>query len=344
MLSIRPDRLSLTHLVRRLTLNDFFKSPISGQEFEKVSEAQISVVPKTKTSVTKKFHNFNISVNSQRNLKDKISYLFQFAKSRSIKTYSGKTLPNFKICFLTLTLPSAQVHPTAEINKLCLEPFLEVLRKRLKMQNYVWRMEFQANGNVHYHLATDTYIDYFFAQKHWNNIINTLGYVARYAQKMDKMPYTQYLRNYSNNGAISPDIVYKRWVKGKASKWQHPNTVDVKNAKSSDSIGYYISKYFSKKEKGAKQNPLDNESNSYGLRLCFWSRSLSRCKAEAMPVDYYDYNFVKIFEQCENVLAKSFDYCKVFYFSFNQLPARVRSLIGAFFNAMRVEIEYIPAS
>lgn len=344
MISIRPNRLSVTKLVRRIQTGKFFDEPATTNAAT-APPAPAVVTPALKLpKLVKKFHNFKISENSQRNLRDKISYLFQFAKSRSIKTYSGKTIPNFKICFLTLTLPATQQQPTADINKNCLEPLLEVLRKRLSMQNYVWRLEHQANGNVHYHIATDTYIDYFFVQKHWNLILEKYGYVSRFASKMLAMPYTEYHKRYSKNGEISPGVTYKRWVKGKSEKWQKPNTVDVKNAKSSDNIGYYISKYFSKKEKSSKCNILDNEDNSFALRLCFWSRSLSKCKAESMPHDYYAYDLVQIFDRCKEALRCAFDYCTVYYFSFNQLPKVVKSILGEFFNDMKREIQYCPAA
>ena len=115
MISIRPNRLSLTQLVRRVNLGDFFEKSAINQNIEAVSPAVQPAVSVEKKKLEKKFHEFKISENSQRNLRDKISYLFQFAKSRRIKTYSGKVLPNFKICFLTLTLPSEQIHTTADI-------------------------------------------------------------------------------------------------------------------------------------------------------------------------------------------------------------------------------------
>lgn len=343
MVSIRPDRISFTTFVRRIKLFELLApAPAGGTSASNAGEARNasqSVLPK----LVKKFHNFEISKNSQRNLKDKISYLFQFARGRSVRTYNGKNIPNFKVCFLTLTLPSAQIHSSAEIVEKCLQPFLEVLRKRLKMQNYVYRMEFQSNGNIHFHLATDTYIDYFFAKKHWNRICEMLGYVSRYSEAMQKLSYNEYFARYSQGGKIANAVVYKRWLKGRASGWADPNSVDVKNAKSSDNIGWYISKYFSKKEKGAKQNSLDNESNAKALRLCFWSRSLSKCKSESMPFDFYEYNFERIFEALDCVYTRFYDYCKVVYYDFNKLPTNVRAIIGAFFGALKKEIDYVPA-
>lgn len=344
MISVRPNRISFVNYKRRIQLNNFEKAMPYPYCVIPVQKDEKKNAVKEKKQLIKKFHHFNISKNSQRHLKDKITYLFQFAKSRRIKTYSGKTLPNFKVCFLTLTLPSTQVHNSATITNECLDDFLQVLRKRLKMNNYVWRLEFQSNGNIHYHIATDCYVDYFFALKHWNTIINKLGYVNRYAEKMNKINYNEYANRYSQGGKIDKSILWKRWVKGKSSSWKNPNTVDVKNAKSSDNIAWYISKYFSKKEKGAKCNALDNEKNSFALRLSFWSRSLSRCKSESMPFDYYNVNWYQLCEECEEMLRCVYDYCRVYYYSFFNLPAKVKRIIGEFFNQMRTAIAYIPSS
>lgn len=344
MISIRPNRISCTQLVRRIRTGNFASADAGSEQPRPAVASQPRAVPVQKPKLVKMFHNFEISKNSARNLKDKIQYLFQFAKSRKIKTYNGKVIPNFKICFLTLTLPAPQVHNTAEITKDCLDAFLQVLRQRLSLKNYVWRMEFQANGNVHYHIATDVYIDYYFARKHWNAILETKGYVSAFAEKMMKLNYTDYARRFNPTGQTSPDVLYKRYVRGRAEKWRNPNTVDVKNAKSSDNIASYISKYFSKKEKKASKNPLDNEDNSFALRLCFWSRSLSKCKAESMPADYYAPDLVYYFERDASVLRCVFDYCRVYYYAFNQINVGLRAWLGEYFRLFMRSIEYEPAT
>lgn len=212
------------------------------------------------------------------------------------------------------------------------------------MNNYVWRLEFQANGNVHYHIATDTYIDYFFAQKSWNAILSKHGYIQSYATRMQSLSYTDYLARYCSGSSAPADVLYKRYVTGKASGWSNPNTVDVKNAKSSDNIGYYISKYFSKKEKSAAKNNLDNETNGFAVRLCFWSRSLSRCKAESMPVDYFPCDFRKLLKNCDGAIEKVFDYCRVIYFDWHKLASWAKWALGAYFAQEMKENDYIPAT
>ena len=59
----------------------------------------------------------------------KINWLYFLAKSKSVKTISGKEIYNFKINFITLTLPSKQIHPTNVITSQCLNQFITEMKK-----------------------------------------------------------------------------------------------------------------------------------------------------------------------------------------------------------------------
>jgi hypothetical protein len=305
--------------------------------------------PKTNTTsnkLEKKFHNFEISANSQKNLRSKVEWLFQYARSRNVKTYTNKFIKNYKCGFITLTLPSKQKHNTAYIITQMLDEFLQQLRKRIKMINYVWRLEFQANGNAHFHIVTDSYADYYLVQKLWNKILDKHGYIEPYRNKMSKLTYNEYINKFGtkkNGEKIQNEILFKRYNYGKSTNWSNPNTVDCKNISKGGSISFYISKYFSKKEKSAKKNDLDNESNSFALRLCYWSRSLSRCKSESMPIVYYDANIFELLKKDESVHICNYDYCTVIYYEFSKLSGFVKELIHRYFIKSRDEIEYVPA-
>lgn len=82
--------------------------------------------------------------------------------------------------FLTLTLPHEQIHTDAEINRKCLQPFLQRLKRDYEIENYFWRAEAQENGNLHYHLLIDRYIPKRYLQISWNNCVDALGYLERY--------------------------------------------------------------------------------------------------------------------------------------------------------------------
>lgn len=85
--------------------------------------------------------------------------------------------------FLTVTLPSDQIHTDAVINRQCLQPFLQMLKRHHGIENYFWRAEAQENGRVHFHILTDRYISKEDLQVSWNKAVNRLGYVDRYYEK-----------------------------------------------------------------------------------------------------------------------------------------------------------------
>ncbi len=90
--------------------------------------------------------------------------------------------------FVTLTLPSKQLHSDQTIKNQMLDPFVEWLkdspektkRKGCNVEAYLWRAESQENGNLHFHLICDRWIDHQRVRQKWNDISERLGYVSRY--------------------------------------------------------------------------------------------------------------------------------------------------------------------
>src|SRR4030065_2491656 len=52
--------------------------------------------------------------------------------------------------FLTLTLPSAQVHDDKFIKRRIFQPFMERLQRVDFCKPFIWRAEMQKNGNIHF--------------------------------------------------------------------------------------------------------------------------------------------------------------------------------------------------
>lgn len=339
--SVRPSKVVI--------YNEFTPVSSLGSSFEESmakNEFRESLKSKKDPSLvlSKSFHNFELSVNATRNLRDKINWLFQLAKSRYVKTYSGREIYNFKICFLTLTLPSVQMHPTSKITSDLFNHFLTEIKQRTKMENFVWRLEFQKNGNVHYHLVTDTFIDYHFSQKIWNRICEKLGYVTAFATKMESLSLQDYYRLYHQEGKDDFNLLAKRYAKGKAEKWQNPPSVDVKSASNENTISAYISKYFSKKSSGGSIcNALDTVENSFALRLWFCSRSLSKLKSISdysvtQCVDWH--NFFNGVERANKVF---FEYCTVIYFDIRKVYNEGKAYLYQLFRSYSSGLGYVPA-
>ena len=111
---------------------------------------------------------------SKRTLKRVIENLVNIVYENYDKTKKD----NAYLVFLTLTLPSKQIH-TDKLIKRQLSLFIERLQIEYNVKNYVWRAEAQKNGNIHFHLLVDRFIDKKEVQILWNRIINRLGYVDR---------------------------------------------------------------------------------------------------------------------------------------------------------------------
>lgn len=286
-------------------------------------------------------HNFELSKQARKNLRDKVTWLYHFAKKQTIKTVNGKQLSNFRMNFVTLKLPSEQMHTSDFITKNCLNQLLTEISAKTKMVNYVWRLEYQKNGNLHYHLATDTYIDYYFLRKTWNRILNKYGYVDNFTRKFEKMSFNEYYQYTVKNYPAPFDEIKARFDNGFKTQWKEPNTVDCKSVIGSKNIAFYISKYMSKKEDSSvvKKLPVceDNSSNS---RLWFCSRSLSRAKSVVDFCEAFETDLVKLLIDCEKVKKVVSDYAVCFYFCITELPYMVQKQLNKIFWEYRRLIAY----
>lgn len=339
--SLIPNKLTLFNSV-------FLRNP-ETQELKPIQSLGKNRVKKNveireSNSITRKHHNFTISNNAFRTLKSKISWLYYLAKSKQVKTYNGKHIFNFKIGFITLTLPSKQKHPTSYITKELLNHFLTEVRQRTKMENYVWRLEFQKNGNVHYHLVTDTYLDYHFILRIWNKILSNHGYIDDYRTKMEKLSLTQYIELAKKSKNYDYAETVKRYARNKRENWSNPNSVDVKSVVSNKAISNYIAKYFAKDSKeNPIKNELDTDENSENMRLWFCSRSLSRLKTVSNFVEAVEYDIEAILSYCSDKKVVIGKYAKSIYFDFKNFTSHARRWVEMILRSYAAAMEYAPS-
>lgn len=339
--SLTPSKLVLRDAVYKASeCSNTPSSPFIGSGFTR----RFSNLLKNGSNVVNRFTGFEISVNARKNLIEKINWLYFLSKSRYQKTASGKELFNFRINFVTLTLPAKQFHNTAEITKNGFNHFLTELRKAYNIENYVWRLEFQQNGNVHYHLVTDVFLDYSDIRDRWNRILLKLGYVQKYTEKHAKMSLNDYVNEYSKGDYSKFELLKKRYYIGRSSGWSQPNSVDVKPVLGQKKIAFYISKYFSKKSKNRVNcNELDNEENSKGLRLWFCSRSLSKLKKISDFIPAFDVDVLSHILTDSTIFKVVHQYCTVIYFSVANLVSKSKGIISQLLRRYAFSLNYKPA-
>ena len=159
----------------------------------------------------------------------------------------------FKVAFVTLTLPSQQIHDDKTILNTCLNSLLNEIRQYYYVKNYIWRAETQYNGNIHFHLIIDQYIPWYELRNRWNRIINKLGYVDRFYEKFAH--YT-------------------------------PNSIDIHSTRKIKNLKNYLSKYMGKNATHTyKGRPLEGPERSMTGRLWGCNYELSNCRGFNTEVD-----------------------------------------------------------
>lgn len=259
---------------------------------------------KSKTSV-------NLSASSKRNIRDSINGMYILSKPRTIKLPNNKIIYNYRQSFITLTLPSEQLHSDIEIKK-CLNNFLTSLRSSIGVKNYVWKAELQKNENIHFHLVVDKYCSYQAIRHYWNKAINKLGYVDRYSERFNKLSLPEYckLRGISIEQGVKP------YNNGKLSKWESPNSVDVVSVRTDKDVSNYLSKYFAKSD----ETNLDVERIKNFGRVWSRSQSLSQLKyINKFTLSEINDYLKNLISSKSGIYKKTYDFCSIIYLSLSKV-------------------------
>jgi hypothetical protein len=119
-----------------------------------------------------------MSRKSSLKMQKALSWMWLFSKYQWGYGKDIKKLFKFKLNFFTLTLSDAQFHSDDWIKIHMLEPMLKWM-KRQGCNHYVWKAETQENGNIHFHISSNTFIHYKKFRDKWNNLQYNSGYLER---------------------------------------------------------------------------------------------------------------------------------------------------------------------
>ena len=151
--------------------------------------------------------------------------------------------------FITLTLSSKMNVKTNYT--LLMKWLLEKLMYRYGVFNYAWKIEFQENGNLHFHIIADKEIDWKIVRSQWNKLQSEHvdEYQLKHKLKYKNGYYFDTEMKYKNGELVDQEKQQKRYKSGKKGNWRNPNSTDVKIVECINGIDGYISKYASKADK-----------------------------------------------------------------------------------------------
>ena len=275
-----------------------------------------------------KVSNGNMSASSRKRLRDKINWLCALSARRRVRVDRRSKEFDFKISFVTLTLPAVQVHSHSVIKSKCLNLFLTNIREKFGVKNYVWKAELQKNGNVHFHLTFDKFIHYMQLRKYWNMAIGKLGYVASYREKHKALSFEAYCKMYNYSSVEGRARAKKAYNYGVSTNWTSPNTTDVKSVKNVDNLAAYLSKYLAKPLSGKNSTPEQIKSaKKWKGRTWFCSQSLSKMTSMVLDSEVYInrlYEWLKSWSYIKRYVS---DWNTTLFYRIKDLPKVVRDYI-----------------
>lgn len=172
--------------------------------------------PKSYKPFNTKTYSGAMTTGAQKRIKKAVDLLVQFSPKRKI--YNSVTMQTemHTLSFITLTIPGKEKRLSADQGyKLLLSKWIRSMRDKHNLKTYIWKAEFQKNGQLHYHITTPSWIAYTEIRDTWNNIM-------------------------SSNGML--DV----WNDENPTKF--PNSTDVHKVYKVKNIQAYLAKYLSKKE------------------------------------------------------------------------------------------------
>lgn len=109
---------------------------------------------------------------------------WQWAVTASQKLWSkGRERRRRYFVMVTLTLPAKQTESDNTIKRRYLNVWLQNLERVHKGINWLWVAESQQNGNIHFHVIVDRYVQWEWVRRTWNRVMGNGDYIQRFKNR-----------------------------------------------------------------------------------------------------------------------------------------------------------------
>lgn len=262
-------------------------------------------------NLSKGFKTLGVSEATRRKIARHCRILGLASEKRSVRNSKGNYVDH--LCkFITLTLPSEQIHDDKFITKHILGKFLDKCRKLGLLQNYVWRAEKQKNGNIHYHILTDTFANFSLFRRIWYSALRTAGYLQTYTAKFSTMDFKTYQLQKFNAGKTI-HAISSAYAHGVRCHWNEPPACHTTDISDISAVAKYVSKYISKSD---AENPNIVTGRCWGA-----SQSVSSAVSDFTTNQEFCRSWYSMGTEIMNRKLISSDFYSICLFSFNSLVA-----------------------
>jgi hypothetical protein len=323
--TVHPDKLVLYKEAKWIGTRRSNNSQTTDSN--EISEANLSFLHSARKN------NGFLSNHAKRKLNKSLDYMIVTSDRKKVYSKVQKKYISYRIVFVTLTLPAKQIHSDKEITNKCWNQFIIELRKYHNVKRFVWRAEKQENGNIHYHILINQFVEWQELRKRWNRIVNKLGYVDRYQQAMTEFYKNGFRLSENPNDKRTVEQQRKAFIIGQKSNWTSPNSTDIHDTRKIKDIKSYVAKYMSKQPDVNLDDP-DSIENVQQVNGRLWSSShdLANPTGARLIEDWTISDELELIATTSKCRIYKADYFSVMYISFRDLAKFGTGLLFNYFS------------
>lgn len=196
-----------------------------GRSVEQGSEAMKELTQQLQAARSTRFKG-QLSGSAQKNMVRAFDNLMTASRRKQqFNKYLKKNVP-FQLATITLTLPTDQKLSSKEMNKRLLKRFLQWLenysmRTYRKKLLYLWKLELQERGQLHWHIILNKFIPWELVANFWSYLLKDAGLSRQYFMKFGShnvKPATKVEAVKMNTAADLRNYMLKKYLKKAADK------------------------------------------------------------------------------------------------------------------------------
>lgn len=139
-----------------------------------------------KTWITKDLHKTaysgKVTQGVRKRMTKAVNLLLQTIAPKWVENSETGKWHYHKLSFITLKITNAESVTAREAYDTCFNHFMDWMTRTAGVKLYVWKIEMEKRGQIHYHITTPTFIPWQHIRAAWNNLLRKAGYLDQYAE------------------------------------------------------------------------------------------------------------------------------------------------------------------
>lgn len=125
-----------------------------------------------------------VTAGAKKRMLTALDFLVQRSPKQRIFNQTTEKFFDFRLNFITLTVTnSKRLIEAHEAYEALLSKTLIYFKRKFGVKDYLWKAEKQKNGQIHYHIASNTFLPQNFVRWKWNKVCKEEGLLDTFAKQ-----------------------------------------------------------------------------------------------------------------------------------------------------------------